>query len=62
MQKSLKFLLGFVSTSFSLLGYLCAGLLSPNPFVWWLAIPLMLLIAIVDTLMMVAWIDEDNQL
>lgn len=59
-KKSLKFLAGFTSTTFSLLGYSCAGLLSPNPFVWWLVIPLMLLVAIVNTLMMVAWIDEDN--
>jgi len=59
-KKSLKFLVGFTSTTFSLLGYLCAGLLSPNPFIWWLVIPLMLLITVVDVLMMVAWIDEDN--
>lgn len=33
-KKSLKFLAGYCSTAFSGLGFVCASMLSPNPFIW----------------------------
>lgn len=58
-KKSLKFLAGYCSTTFSILGYVCASLLSPNPYIWWLTIPLIIFIAIIDVLMLNGWMDNE---
>lgn len=41
-KQSLKFLLGYTAITFNELGLVMAGILSPNPFVWWLVIPLII--------------------
>lgn len=61
-KKSLKFLAflaGYCSTAFSALGYVCASMLSPNPFIWWLTIPLIIFIVITDVLMLIGWMDNE---
>ena len=58
-KKSLKFLVGYCSTALSDLGYVCASMLSPNPFIWWLTIPLIIFIVITDVLMFIGWMDNE---
>lgn len=57
-KKSLKFLAGYCSTAFSGLGFVCASMLSPNPFIWWLTIPLIIFITVTDVLMLIDWMDK----
>lgn len=58
-KKSLKFLAGYCSTAFSALGYVYVSMLSPNPFIWWLTIPLIIFIVITDVLMLIGWMDNE---
>ena len=51
-KQSLIFTCSFVATAFSLLAWLCVSYLSPNPYIWWLSVPMIIFIAIVDTYIM----------
>lgn len=57
-KQSLRFLLGITTLTFNVLGFTMAGILSPNPFVWWLVCPLIIFIVIIGVLMLVSWIDD----
>lgn len=47
-KQSLIFTCSFVAITFSLLGWLCISYLSPNPHIWWLSVPIIIFIAIVE--------------
>ena len=51
-KQSLIFTCSFVATTFSLLGWLRVSYLSPNPYIWWLSVPMMIFIAIVEAYIM----------
>ena len=51
-KQSLIFTCSFVAVTFSLLGWLCASELSPNPYVWFISIPIIIFIAVVETYLM----------
>lgn len=57
-KQSLRFLLGYIAITFSELGLVMAGTLSPNPFIWWLVIPLIIFTTIINVQMLVSWIDN----
>ena len=57
-KKSLKFLLGYTAITFNELGLVMAGILSPNPFVWWLVSPLIIFTTITSVQMLISWIDD----
>ena len=47
-KQSLIFLCSFVAITFSLIGWLNIGFLSPNKYIWIISIPIMISIAIVE--------------
>ena len=57
-KQSLIFTCSVLATTFSLLGWLCISYLSPNPYIWWLSIPMVLFIAIVEVYIMAEAIDR----
>ena len=54
-KQSLRFLLGYTAIAFNELGLVMAGILSPNPFVWWLVSPLIIFTTIISVQMLVSW-------
>lgn len=59
-KKSLKFLLGYTAITFNELGLVMAGILSPNPFVWWLVSPLIIFTTITSVQMLISWMDDER--
>lgn len=59
-KQSLIFTCSFIATTFSLLGWLCLGLLSPNQDIWWLIVPMIIFIAIVEIYVMTEAIDRNR--
>ena len=57
-KQSLRFLLGYTTITFNALGLVMAGILSPNPFVWWLVSPLIIFTTITNVQMLISWIDD----
>lgn len=51
-KQSLIFTCSFIAINFSLLGWLCASELSPNPYVWFISVPIIIFIAIVECYVM----------
>ena len=51
-KQSLIFMCSLTSTTFSLLGWLCVSYLSPNPYIWWISVPMIIFIAIVESYVM----------
>ena len=56
-KQSLIFTCSTLATTFSLLGWLCISYLSPNPHIWWLSVPMIIFIAIVEVYIMAEAID-----
>lgn len=59
-KKSLKFLLGYTAITFNELGLVMAGILSPNPFVWWLVSPLIIFTVFTSVQMLISWMDDER--
>lgn len=59
-KKSLKFLLGYTAITFNELGLVMAGILSPNPFVWWLVSPLIIFTVFINVQMLISWMDDER--
>ena len=59
-KQSLIFTCSFIATTFSLLGWLCISYLSPNPYIWWLTVPMIIFIAIVEVYVMTEAIDRNR--
>lgn len=59
-KQSLIFTCSFIATTFSLLGWLCISYLSPNPYIWWLSIPMVIFIAIVESYVMTEAIERNR--
>lgn len=59
-KQSLIFTCSVLATTFSLLGWLCISYLSPNPYIWWLSIPMIIFIAIVEVYIMTEAIDRNR--
>ena len=57
-KQSLRFLLGYTAIAFNELGLVMAGILSPNPFIWWLVSPLIIFTSITNVQMLVSWMDD----
>jgi dolichyl-phosphate-mannose--protein O-mannosyl transferase len=57
-KQSLRFLLGYTAITFNALGLVMTGILSPNPFSWWLVSPLIIFTGIIDVQMLVSWMDD----
>ena len=57
-KQSLRFLLGYTAIAFNELGLVMAGILSPNPFVWWLLYPLITFTTITSVQMLISWIAD----
>lgn len=56
-KQSLIFTCSVLAITFSLLGWLCISYLSPNPYIWWLSVPMIIFIAIVEAYIMTEAID-----
>lgn len=37
-----------------------AGILSPNPFVWWLVSPLIIFTVFTNVQMLISWMDDER--
>lgn len=59
-KQSLIFTCSVLAITFSLLGWLCISYLSPNPYIWWLSVPMALFITIVETYIMTEAIDRSR--
>lgn len=59
-KQSLIFTCSVLATTFSLLGWLCISYLSPNPYIWWLSVPMVIFIAIVEVYIMTEAIDRNR--
>lgn len=59
-KQSLIFTCSFVAVTFSLLGWLCASELSPNPYVWFISIPIIIFIAVVETYLMTEALERNR--
>lgn len=59
-KQSLIFLCSFVAITFSLIGWLNIGFLSPNKYIWIISIPIMISIAIVEAYIMTEAIDRNR--
>ena len=59
-KQSLIFMCALTAATFSLLGWLCVSYLSPNPYIWWLSIPMIIFIAIVEVYIMTEAIDRNR--
>ena len=57
-KQSLRFLLGYTAIAFNELGLVMTGILSPNPFAWWLIAPLIIFTSITSVQMLVSWMDD----
>lgn len=60
-KQSLIFARSFVATTFSLLGWLGVSYLSLNPYIWWLSIPIIIFIAIVDAHIMTEALERNSK-
>lgn len=59
-KQSLIFLYSFVAITFSLIGWLNIGFLSPNKYIWIISIPIIIFIAIVETYITTEAIDRNR--
>lgn len=59
-KQSLRYLLGYTAITFDELGLVMAGILSPNPFVWWLVSPLIIFTTITSVQMLISWMDDER--
>ena len=59
-KQSLIFFCSFTAITFSMLGWLCISYLSPNPYIWWLSVPMIFFIAIVEVYIMTEAIDRSR--
>lgn len=59
-KQSLIFTCSFVAVTFSLFGWLCASELSPNPYVWFISIPIIIFIAVVETYLMTEALERNR--
>ena len=53
-----RFILGLYTCVFSALGWIIVGDLSTNKYVWWVIVPIIFTIAIVNSNMTQAWVYE----
>lgn len=49
---------GLYSATFSVLGWVLCAMASPSPHVWWIAIPIVVFVAIVNSIAIQAWVFE----
>ena len=59
-KQSLIFLCSFVAITFSLIGWLNVGFLSPNKYIWIIIMPIIIFIAIVETYIATEAIDRNR--
>ena len=59
-KQGLIFTCSILATTFSLLGWLCISFLSPNLHIWWLSVPMIIFIAIVEVYIMTEAIDRNR--
>ena len=59
-KQSLIFTCSIVATTFSLLGWLCTSLLSPNKCVYVISIPIIIFIAIVEVYIMTEALERNS--
>lgn len=57
-KRMCKFVISLYASAFSALGWVIAGDLSTNKYIWWVAIPIILTIVIVNSRMAQAWVFE----
>ena len=59
-KPSLIFISSLLATAFSLLAWLDISYLSPNPHIWWLSVPMIIFITIVEGYIMTEAIDRSR--
>ena len=60
-KQSLIFLCSFIAITFSLIGWLNIGFLSPSKYIWIISIPIMISIAIIEAYIMTEAIDRNRK-
>jgi len=58
-KRALRFTMGYSSVSLNALAWVMTGILSPNPYAWWLIAPLLVFSVIIGTLMIIAYMDME---
>lgn len=59
-KQSLIFTFSFFATVFSVLGWLCVSYLSPNHYIWWLSVPIIIFITIVEVYIMTEALERNR--
>lgn len=59
-KQSLIFTCSVLATTLSLLGWLCISYLSPNPYIWFISVPIIIFIAIVECFVITEAIDRNR--
>ena len=59
-KQSLIFMCSLTATTFNLLGWLCVSYLSPNPYIWWISVPIMIFIATVDSYLLTETLERNR--
>lgn len=59
-KQSLIFMCSLTATTFSLLGWLCVSYLSPNPYIWWISVPMMIFIAAMDAYLLTEALERNR--
>lgn len=59
-KQSLIFMCSLTTTTFSLLGWLCVSYLSPNLYIWWISVPIMIFIATVDAYLLTEALERNK--
>lgn len=59
-KQSLIFTCSFVAVTLSLFGWLCVSELSPNPYVWFISVPIIIFITVVGTYLMVEALERNR--
>ena len=49
---------GLYAATFSVLGWVLCAMTSPSPHVWWVTVPIVVFIAIVNSIAIQAWVFE----
>lgn len=60
LKRMWRFVVSLYTSAFSALGWVIAGDLSTNKYIWWVGIPIILTITIVNSIMAQAWIFENK--
>ena len=49
---------GLYTATFSVLGWVLCAMVSPNPHIWWIVVPIIVFVTIVNSIAIQVWVFE----